>query len=225
MEQQYFVSNGESIRATFPHSVQFGFDLVKLNDRNFSWRALAESLLGWAVLIACSPVYIACALAVKLSSRGPVFYCQERVGSGGEPFTIYKFRTMQHNAEAQTGAVLSVQNDPRLTSIGRFLRNSHLDELPQILNIIKGDMSFIGPRPERTVFVRKFNEQIPLYTYRTTVKPGVTGLAQVCCSYDASAADKLEFDLLYVRHRNSLQMNLMILSQTLKKVFLVRYNV
>ena len=140
---------------------------------------------------------------IKLSSPGPVLFSQIRVGQGDLPFTIYKFRTMRQDAEAKTGAVWSQKNDPRITRLGKFMRKTRLDEIPQLYNILKGDMSLVGPRPERPEFVKDLKEIIPYYSERHYVKPGLTGWAQVCYPYGSSVEDaieKLRYDLFYIKN-------------------------
>jgi exopolysaccharide biosynthesis polyprenyl glycosylphosphotransferase len=153
-------------------------------------------------VIVLSPLLLFTAILVKLTSDGPILYSQVRVGKEGKNFNIYKFRTMKVNAEKASGPVWAAKNDNRLTPIGRFLRRTHIDEIPQLINILKGEMSLIGPRPERPVFVDKFKEQIPDYEKRLAVKPGITGLAQVWHRYDETIEDvkkKLKYDILYVK--------------------------
>lgn len=164
------------------------------------------------------------ALLIKLDSRGPVFFRQIRTGEGGKDFLIYKFRTMRQDAESETGAVWAKKNDTRITRIGRFLRKSRLDELPQLYNVLKGDMSFIGPRPERPEMIKELEEMIPYYSERHSVKPGITGWAQVKYSYGASVEDameKLKYDLFYIKHL-SLFLDLLILLETVKVVLFGR---
>ena len=147
------------------------------------------------------PIFIIIALAIKLESKGSIFYSQIRVGKDGKQFRIYKFRSMVQDAEKSSGPIWAQKADPRVTKIGRFMRITRIDELPQLLNILKGDMSLIGPRPERPFFVESFKEQIPLYENRLKIKPGVTGWAQVKWRYDESLEDvkqKLSYDLYYV---------------------------
>jgi len=165
-------------------------------------------------LLFMAPVLAACAVVVAVSSPGPVFYIQERVGLKGKPFLLYKFRTMVHNAEKHTGPVLSAENDPRTTRAGKFLRATRLDELPQLFNVIKGNMSIVGPRPERSFFVEQFVNELPDYRYRYLVKPGLTGMAQVFGKYTTSAEDKLRFDLYYIRHYSPI-LDLKIILQTI----------
>jgi exopolysaccharide biosynthesis polyprenyl glycosylphosphotransferase len=174
--------------------------------------AAAVSLVTFA-----SPVLLAAAVAVKLSSEGPLFYRQERVGLNERLFEAIKFRTMVQQAEADSGPVMAEEDDPRITPVGRFLRRYRIDEFPQVLNILKGDMSFVGPRPERPFFVARFSQVVPGYRERFKVKPGVTGLAQVSGAYDTTPQNKLKFDLIYMYHQ-SLLMDLRILFETLRVV-------
>lgn len=164
---------------------------------------------GFDVVCACiafvvlAPLFALAALLIKLTSRGPVIFTQTRVGKDGQLFKIYKFRTMRVDAEKETGAVWCKENDPRLIPVGKFLRKTHMDEIPQFVNVLIGDMSVIGPRPERPEFVAKLKEQIPNYERRLEVKPGITGLAQVWHRYDETLADvrkKIRYDLLYIKN-------------------------
>lgn len=170
------------------------------------------SVIALAVLW---PVFILVAIAVKLDSPGPAVYSQIRTGENEQEFRIYKFRTMRQDAESLTGPVLATDNDPRITKIGRLLRATRLDELPQLINVLLGDMSIVGPRPERPVFVKEYNESIPNYRYRHNVKPGITGYAQVFGKYNTVAQDKLIYDLLYIQ-KCSLLTDLMVMLQTIR---------
>ena len=155
------------------------------------------------LLILTAPLILLAALLVKLTSPGPAFYSQTRVGRQGRLFTIYKNRTMVHNCESLTGPRWSIPGDPRVTWVGRLLRLSHLDELPQLVNVIRGDMSLIGPRPERPEFIPELEKAIPAYRFRLAVRPGVTGLAQVNLPADTdlgSVRRKLAHDLYYIRN-------------------------
>ena len=161
---------------------------------------ITASLAG---LLCFLPVAPFIALAIKLDSPGPVLFRQIRVGEGDQPFMLMKFRTMRKDAESRTGAVWSQVNDPRITRLGHFLRKTRLDEVPQLVNVLRGDMSFVGPRPERPEFVRTLKEIIPYYSARHYVKPGLTGWAQVCYPYGSSVEDaieKLRYDLYYIKN-------------------------
>jgi sugar transferase (PEP-CTERM system associated) len=171
-------------------------------------------------LVLTSPLMLMVAIANRLSSEGPVLYSQRRVGRNGRLFTLYKFRSMRNDAEEETGPVWSTENDPRVTRVGRFLRRSRLDELPQLWNVLKGDMSIVGPRPERPEFIEDLTRQIPYYSQRHAVRPGVTGWAQVRYNYAASVEDslqKLQYDLFYVKHL-SIAFDLFIVLETIKTV-------
>jgi len=173
-------------------------------------------------LIVMSPVMMLIALAVKCTSRGRVLYHQERVGRHGRVFTVYKFRSMQENAEEETGPVWASRNDGRITRVGRILRRSRLDELPQLWNVLVGDMSVVGPRPERPQFVQQLTRQIPFYGQRHVVRPGLTGWAQVRYTYGASVEDaleKLQYDLFYIKHI-AIAFDLFIIFATLKTIVL-----
>lgn len=179
-----------------------------------------------AVLMIClvSPLILLVALAIKLDSRGPVFFSQERVGENGKVFVLYKFRSMRADAEKESGPVWAEKEDIRTTRVGRIIRKLRIDELPQLWNVLKGDMSFVGPRPERPFFVETLSKKIPYYDERFTVKPGVTGWAQIKYPYGASekdALEKLKYDLFYIKHL-SIPMDLMVIFQTVKIVLLGR---
>jgi lipopolysaccharide/colanic/teichoic acid biosynthesis glycosyltransferase len=168
------------------------------------------------------PLWLLIALAIRLTSPGPSIYRQQRVGLHGRVFTMYKFRTMRQDAEAGTGPVWAREDDPRYTPIGRWLRKARLDEVPQLLNVLKGEMSLVGPRPERPYFVEQLAGEIPLYSRRSRVKPGITGWAQVIWRYDASLADvkqKVKYDLFYIANM-SLRMDFKILFMTIKTALL-----
>ena len=165
-------------------------------------KEVVDRVLALAGLLVFLPVLAILAVLVKLTSPGPAFFIQKRVGKNGRIFGILKLRTMVSDAEQATGPIWAQENDPRITPVGRFLRFTHLDEVPQLLNVLKGEMSLVGPRPERPVFVEQFRDQIPDYAARLRVKPGITGLAQVCHRYDETLRDvkkKLAYDLLYIR--------------------------
>lgn len=163
-------------------------------------------------------------LAVRLDSPGPVLYKQKRVGRAGATFHCYKFRTMRRDAEADTGATWALDDDPRITRVGRFLRTTRLDEIPQLWCVLKGDMNFVGPRPERPEFVAWLSQEIPYYGIRHSVRPGITGWAQVKYTYGNSledAREKLQYDLFYIKNR-SIGLDVLILFQTIKIVMLGR---
>ena len=165
-------------------------------------KATLDRVLALVLLIPAGPVILLAALLVKLTTHGPAFYTQVRVGLGGRPFTIFKLRTMINKAESLTGPRWSLPGDPRVTRIGAFLRLTHLDELPQLLNVLRGDMSLIGPRPERPEFLPELERALPGYRKRLGVRPGVTGLAQVQLPADSdvtSVRRKLAYDLFYIR--------------------------
>jgi lipopolysaccharide/colanic/teichoic acid biosynthesis glycosyltransferase len=180
------------------------------------FKGLMDCLLALAILVLSSPVILLAFLTVKLTSRGPVLYSQVRVGRGGRPFTIYKIRSMTADCEKQSGARWSTPGDARITPVGRFLRKTHIDELPQLWNVLRGDMSLIGPRPERPEFIPSLEEALPRYRERLRVRPGLSGLAQVQLPPDSdlqSVRRKLAHDLLYV-DRMSFWMDFRILIST-----------
>lgn len=175
-------------------------------------------------LVLSAPIALAVMGLIKLTSPGPVFYRQERVGQDGKPFMIVKFRSMRVDAELGTGPVWAQKNDSRVTPIGRFLRRTRLDEIPQLWNALRGDMSMVGPRPERPEFVADLTKQIPFYGQRHVVKPGVTGWAQVRYTYGASVEDalqKLQYDLFYIKNM-SVALDIFVMFQTVKTVLLRR---
>jgi exopolysaccharide biosynthesis polyprenyl glycosylphosphotransferase len=183
-------------------------------------RRAIDLALGVTLLVATFPLLVLAAIAIKLDSPGPVFYRQERVGQGGRTYTLFKFRSMRQDAEAGGKPVWATQQDARVTRVGRFLRLTRIDEIPQVFNVLKGDMAFVGPRPERPGFVGKLAAVIPHYDDRHTVKPGITGWAQVNYPYGASVEDarqKLAYDLYYVRRR-SLFLDLLIIMATVRVV-------
>lgn len=170
------------------------------------------------MLLAALPLMLMVGLLVKVSSRGPVLFKQLRVGKNGDIFTLYKFRTMIENAEKHTGPVLASREDERVTPVGKLLRSSRLDELPQLYNVLSGHMSLVGPRPERPYFVKRHTA---LQGTRLSVKPGITGLAQVRSYYDLKPEHKTRYDNLYIQNR-SVMLNIYILLQTIPVIFLKR---
>ena len=162
-----------------------------------------EFAAALALFVLTLPVVVVAALLVKLTSRGPAFYAQTRLGLYGRPYTIRKLRTMAHNCEQASGPRWATPHDPRVTPLGRFLRRTHIDEFPQLLNVLRGEMSLVGPRPERPEFVADLERSVPHYHKRLLVRPGITGLAQVRLPPDtdlASVRRKLAYDLYYIRH-------------------------
>jgi lipopolysaccharide/colanic/teichoic acid biosynthesis glycosyltransferase len=225
-ERASFAGRAERARVTPAELLQYGVNVF----------------LAALALVIVSPVLLVVAALVKLTSRGPVFYTQTRVGldrrqdrgfgdnhrraldMGGKPFTIYKFRTMYADAEARTGPVWATKNDPRITPVGTFLRQYRLDELPQLINVIKGEMNVVGPRPERPAIFAELRQNISEYALRQRAKPGITGLAQINQHYDVCIDDvrrKVEYDLEYIQ-RQSLAEDLKIMLKTIPVVLLRR---
>ncbi len=176
-----------------------------------------DILVGSCGLVLAAPIIAFTGIIIKIVSPGPIFFKQERVGLNKEIFDMYKMRTMKIDAEKNTGPVWAQEDDPRLIKFGRFIRKLHLDELPQFFNVLRGEMSIVGPRPERPVFVKEFSRKITDYSKRLNVKPGITGLAQVLHKYDETIADvkkKIKYDLLYIREM-CLMVDIRILLRTI----------
>jgi len=191
--------------------------------RFFQWKRCVDLPVALVLAILALPIIGIAVLLVRLTSRGPSIYKQVRLGLDGRPFTIYKIRTMRFDAEAATGAVWAARKDKRITPIGKILRQTHLDELPQLFNVLKGDMSLVGPRPERPEFVTELEKRIDGYAYRLYVKPGMTGLAQLNQDSDIDLNDvrrKLIFDFDYIEHC-SLWLDLRVLFCTALKAILL----
>jgi sugar transferase (PEP-CTERM system associated) len=181
-------------------------------------KRLTGLVMSIVLLALISPLLGIIAIAIKLDSKGPVFFSQSRCGQDGKPFNVLKFRSMIDNAEAETGPQWASDDDWRITRVGHILRKFRLDELPQIINVLKGEMSFVGPRPERPEFVETLTTKIPYYSERHTVKPGITGWAQVSYGYGASveaAMEKLKYDLFYVKNMST-ALDLLVVFRTIK---------
>ena len=179
-------------------------------------------VLSVFMIVILSPLMLLAAVLIKLDSKGPVFFAQERVGEDEKPFVLIKFRSMRDDAEAKSGPVWTQKNDPRITRVGGIIRRLRVDELPQLWNVFKGEMSFVGPRPERKFFVDDLKQKVPYYDKRFTVKPGVTGWAQIMYPYGASdkdALEKLKYDLYYIKNMST-AFDLMVIFQTVKIVLL-----
>jgi len=179
-----------------------------------------DILVSVALLLVTLPIMALTALAIKTESPGPVFFCQQRIGLANEPYWLYKFRSMRQDAEKEGVPVWAQKDDDRVTRVGRIIRKLRIDELPQILNVLKGEMSFVGPRPERPLFVDRLSEEVPFYRVRHTVPPGITGWAQICYPYGASVEDarqKLQYDLYYVKN-HTFFLDLVILIRTVAVV-------
>lgn len=205
---------------THVNSVRSGVNNRDLRYYQVTKRAI-DILGAGSILLVASPVMGIVALTVRLTSPGPVIFKQRRLTYGGKEFTMFKFRTMRSDAERVTGPVWAAANDPRITKLGKFLRATRLDELPQLLNVLWGDMSLIGPRPERPEFTKELEQQLPRFRKRLEVKAGLTGLAQVTNGYAATMSSyrkKLAFDLVYIK-KQSLLLDLAIAAKTALVVF------
>jgi len=201
-----------------PSNVIFADGFTQAVIKSYEKRIL-DVVVSAAMILATLPVILATAIAIYLESGGPVLYRQERVGRRGRVFTLLKFRSMRQDAEAN-GAVWALQNDSRVTRVGSFIRKTRIDELPQLLNVLKGDMSFVGPRPERPQFVAELSKAIPYYDLRHYVKPGITGWAQILYPYGASindAREKLQYDLYYLKNY-SIFLDINIVLQTMQVI-------
>jgi sugar transferase (PEP-CTERM system associated) len=179
-----------------------------------------DIILSICGLILAIPIALVTAILVKLDSHGPILYKQERLGRYGRPFTILKFRSMNSDAEKRTGPVFATKNDSRVTRLGKVIRKLRVDEIPQIINVLKGDMSFVGPRPERQFFINQLQRRIPYYTQRLIVKPGITGWSAINCQYSdsiESAVEKLQYDLYYIKNM-SITLDTVILLKTIQVI-------
>jgi exopolysaccharide biosynthesis polyprenyl glycosylphosphotransferase len=198
-------------------------DVMRETEWRINWplKRLLDLVAGSLLLLGALPAFAACALAVRLTSPGPILYRQLRIGRDQRPFTLWKLRTMRTDAEAESGEVLAQPGDPRLTPCGAILRSSRLDEIPQLLNVMQGTMSLVGPRPERPGFVQRYLKEVPGYAERFSLAPGVTGLAQVNGEYHSSPQNKLRYDLAYAANW-TLWLDLSILLRTVKIVLTSR---
>ncbi|MDM5314857.1 sugar transferase [Fictibacillus sp. b24] len=180
-------------------------------------KRLFDIVISSCLLVVSSPIMLLLYVIIPLTSKGPALFLQERIGLNGKSYFVYKFRSMEENAEEETGPILARDNDPRVTTLGKWIRATRLDELPQLFNVLQGEMSIVGPRPERDYFIQQFKDKIPQYKQRFSVKPGITGLAQVLGNYTTSVEDKLRYDLMYIR-QYSLVLDVKILLQTLRVI-------
>ncbi len=171
-----------------------------LTRRNMTMKRGIDAIFSILILLLSAPLMLLISISIKIDSKGPVLYKQKRVGYKGRVYDVHKFRSMYKEAELETGPILARRNDERITRVGYFLRKLHLDEIPQFFNILKGEMSLVGPRPERPVFVQEFKRNIPGYYRRYVVKPGITGLAQLYGGYETSVENKLKYDLAYINN-------------------------
>ncbi|HHQ2480337.1 TPA: sugar transferase [Bacillus cereus] len=188
-------------------------ELVVKRNFFFEWKRTFDMCFSTTLLILTLPIMLISAILIKIDSKGSVLYTQERVGVNGDLFKLMKFRSMIHEAE-KDGERWAEKNDLRITKVGRFIRRTRIDELPQLINVIKGDMSIIGPRPERPVFTEKFEKNYPGFKKRLIIKPGLTGWAQVNGGYDLNPLQKLELDLYYIENL-SFKLELKILLKTI----------
>ncbi len=212
------------IPVTHLRTSDFAFaDEMTVSGARRAAKRVFDIFVAGTLLLCAAPFLVIVMAAIKLDSKGPLFYRQERTGLNGKSYWLWKFRSMRTDAE-KDGAVWARTNDDRVTRVGRFIRKTRIDEIPQVLNILTGDMSFVGPRPERPVFIEQLKKQIPFYALREAVKPGLTGWAQIRYPYGASVEDarnKLEFDLYYVKN-GSLFLDMSIIFHTVRHVLLAR---
>ncbi|MGE7587276.1 sugar transferase [Peribacillus sp. NPDC101480] len=203
---------------------QFYTDVVLSNESTtdkhrlyFTFKTLSDFVLALIGLLITLPILIFFCLAIKIESKGPAFFFQERVGINGKLFKVIKLRSMYVNAE-EKGAQWALKNDPRVTNVGSFIRKTRIDEIPQLINVLRGDMSIIGPRPERQIFTEEFSKEISGFKRRLVIKPGITGWAQVNGGYDISPKEKLRLDLFYIQNLNFV-LDIKIILKTVKVVF------
>jgi len=212
-----------SIKDLRPSQLIYTGDLGPRSSMMF-YQTIIDVVVATAGIVISMPLIILTAIAVRFSSPGPILYRQVRVGLEGKPFTLLKFRSMRADAEADTGAVWARKDDPRVTRVGRIIRKLRFDEIPQLFNVLRGEMAIVGPRPERPEFMKVLSQQIPYYRQRHCVRPGITGWAQINYKYGDTLADtikKLEYDLYYIKNA-SLSMDLYIMFHTMKAMLLSR---
>lgn len=205
----YYKEHAAASELTKPKYIEYSFYEV--------FQRFVDIIVSLVGLVVSLPIIAIFGILIKLDTPGPAFYIQKRVGKGGKVFNIYKLRSMVVNAE-KNGARWADKNDDRVTRIGRFIRKTRIDELPQFLNVLKGDMSLIGPRPERPEFTLEFNKEIPGFIERLQVKPGITGWAQVNGGYDISPKEKLKLDMYYIENRG-IKLDIVILLKTIGVLF------
>lgn len=213
------ISGRISVETMLPSWLIFSEGFKSTPLRAFMKRAV-DLVLSTTLLIVTAPLIALTALLVRLDSRGPVLYRQDRLGRDGRRIKLLKFRSMKHRAESESGPMWTIKHDPRITRVGRLIRKLRIDELPQLINVLRGEMSFVGPRPEREHFVRQLEQKIPYYGLRMTVRPGITGWAQVEYGYGSTeedALEKLKYDLYYIKNSNFL-LDLWIVAKTFKVV-------
>lgn len=203
--EEYMVTFEKELQQSYPYPEYYS--VIK---------RFVDILMAFIGLLLTMPVLLLFCIAIKLETPGPVFYLQERVGKDGKYFKVIKLRSMGVDAEKK-GAQWADKNDPRVTKVGAFIRKTRIDEIPQLFNVLQGNMSLIGPRPERPMFTAQFNEEVPGFVKRLAVKPGVTGWAQVNGGYDITPKEKLEHDLYYIENR-SLMMDLKVMVKTIRIV-------
>lgn len=179
-------------------------------------KRMVDIVISFVALVVLLPVILLFALIVMIETPGSPFFLQERLGKNGRPFTIMKLRSMYSDAE-KNGAQWAVKNDSRVTKVGKLIRQTRIDELPQLWNVLKGDMSIVGPRPERAVFIEEFQKTVPAFSQRLAVKPGLTGWAQINGGYELTPAEKLELDLYYIHHTN-IRFDVKIMIKTLRVI-------
>lgn len=203
---------------TEEHINSIDYDIVKGGSLFNAYQRIMDIVLCLIALIIGIPLMVIFGVLIKIEDNGPAVYKQERVGKGGKCFYLYKLRSMRTDAE-KFGAQWAEKDDPRITKIGKFIRKTRIDEIPQLFNILRGDMGIIGPRPERPMFTVQFDEEIPGFINRLSVKPGLTGWAQVNGGYEATPAEKLEDDLYYIKNRSFL-LDMKIIFKTVGVVLL-----